>query len=537
MEQCLLFLIVAATETATATAFTRDEYTAARSNAANSANADDVGDAATAKALAIMSQEALTALTDLTFHYATTLLANDLASFCQHAHRKTVKVDDVLLAVRKDGDGIGADLQRFSKRNGISSSDGHDRDHRVRRGRSGHRRSDLSHFQNQGGESATTDSRRHRSLLAMKNHNGSGSDGVSISSSNSDGSVEELIYLTPERRRRLRLKEQRELQQRHTLLPKPTVSEAGKKKSTTSTAKSNSKASGMNAKGKLTTSKNSQYRRSHNRRSGGEYCGSSGGGSSSSDDVEFQVDWTTTKTTAGGDTSSSAKGKNKNEKRQLFLDDSSDDDNDDVNGNDVHDQNHESMVVNDAGYGKHFDDNIAPKLGNKSNHGQETNKDDSNSDDDVLLACRSSSNSRRKKPNSNNDATRKKMASSSHDNENSVRTAKQSKATSLSTNTGLSKKRMSDTNTTSRRHSTDGGDLIDTDDDNNCNNLDAGNGRKGEKNLDDNGNDGDNADSFKLNATVSTLKRDSFSADSASASFAGNEGMVIDLADDDDDEE
>lgn len=58
------------------------------------------------------SDGAIAALTDLTFHYASTLLANDLAAFARHAKRQTVKTDDVLLAARKDRRGALAELRR-----------------------------------------------------------------------------------------------------------------------------------------------------------------------------------------------------------------------------------------------------------------------------------------------------------------------------------------------------------------------------------------------------------------------------------------
>ena len=58
-----------------------------------------------------MSNAAIAALTDLTYHYSTTLLANDLVSFSSHAGRKIIKPEDVLLMSRKDKNGIGADMK------------------------------------------------------------------------------------------------------------------------------------------------------------------------------------------------------------------------------------------------------------------------------------------------------------------------------------------------------------------------------------------------------------------------------------------
>ncbi|KAL7468259.1 hypothetical protein ACHAXS_008486 [Conticribra weissflogii] len=600
-----------------ATASDRDEKTAPNTNAASDDD-DDIGDAAstaaaatasTAKPPQIMSQEALTALTDLTFHYATTLLANDLVSFCQHAHRKTVKVDDVLLAVRKDRDGIGADLQRFLREKGVSYSDGDERDHRVSKGRIGHHRSNRdrnpSHTHGSDRGSARNDSRSHHSLLAMKhdNGNGGGSDDSSTTSS-SNGSVEELIQLTPERRR-LHLKEQRKFEQKTTHQqqqshsPKPTTSASAShsttetKKSTISATKSNSRANASTVKAnkKWKTSKNRR-----NRRSGSDDDGGSNS-SSSSDDVEFQVDWKTTTTTARGKTTASAKRKNKNEKRRLFLDDSSDDDDHKNDNNDDDDNCHKSTAVKNASYGNFTNDNDAKKLGSESKYGNETNKVDSGGEDEVLFIHRSSSDYRRSKHNSNDDTAGKKITSSSrfgntnistdtniatatttntvrgksrnrtirgrsntkeacvHDNsdddviprnrksndkntgnnEISVRKAKRTKTASSPTTTGLSKKQGRDANIKARCHSTDGSDLIDTDEDDNIN---VSNGKKGKKNFDSKRNDGGDSDSIKMNAIVTALKRDNHlsASASASASFPVNKDMVIDLADDEDDE-
>ena len=50
---------------------------------------------------ALMSQSALSALTQMTYHYVTKCLASDLASFSSHAGRKTITSQDVILAARK----------------------------------------------------------------------------------------------------------------------------------------------------------------------------------------------------------------------------------------------------------------------------------------------------------------------------------------------------------------------------------------------------------------------------------------------------
>ena len=60
-----------------------------------------------------MSKEAIVALTDLTYHYSTSLLANDLVSFSKHAKRQTVKTDDVLLVARKDKRGMLSELKKI----------------------------------------------------------------------------------------------------------------------------------------------------------------------------------------------------------------------------------------------------------------------------------------------------------------------------------------------------------------------------------------------------------------------------------------
>ena len=49
-----------------------------------------------------MSSGAIQALSELAFQYATTLLSNDLQAFSSHANRKLIKVDDVVLIVRKN---------------------------------------------------------------------------------------------------------------------------------------------------------------------------------------------------------------------------------------------------------------------------------------------------------------------------------------------------------------------------------------------------------------------------------------------------
>ena len=62
-----------------------------------------------------MSTDAITTLTELTYHYVTTSLSNDLVSFSQHAHRRTIQVDDVKLIARKDSKLLDA-LNAFEER-------------------------------------------------------------------------------------------------------------------------------------------------------------------------------------------------------------------------------------------------------------------------------------------------------------------------------------------------------------------------------------------------------------------------------------
>ena len=51
-----------------------------------------------------MTKSAIQTLTELTYLYATTTLANDLVAFSHHANRRTINPDDVLLVARKNED-------------------------------------------------------------------------------------------------------------------------------------------------------------------------------------------------------------------------------------------------------------------------------------------------------------------------------------------------------------------------------------------------------------------------------------------------
>ena len=72
----------------------------------------------------VMSREAIEALTQMTYHYATTCLAQDLASFCRHGNRKTIKVDDVMLVARKNPGGFLLDSLASFRENGTGNAAG-----------------------------------------------------------------------------------------------------------------------------------------------------------------------------------------------------------------------------------------------------------------------------------------------------------------------------------------------------------------------------------------------------------------------------
>ena len=71
----------------------------------------------TSSSVTTMSKEAIVALTDLTYHYATSCFANDMVSFSKHAKRQTVKTEDVLLMARKDKNGMLSELKRIMNDN------------------------------------------------------------------------------------------------------------------------------------------------------------------------------------------------------------------------------------------------------------------------------------------------------------------------------------------------------------------------------------------------------------------------------------
>lgn len=64
-----------------------------------------------------MSQSAIAALTELTYHYATKCLGPDLVKFSQHGNRKTINVEDVKLAARRNPNGVLDSLKNYCEDN------------------------------------------------------------------------------------------------------------------------------------------------------------------------------------------------------------------------------------------------------------------------------------------------------------------------------------------------------------------------------------------------------------------------------------
>jgi histone H3/H4 len=62
-----------------------------------------------------MSAQAVAALSELVYQYATTCLSYDLVAFSKHANRRTITLEDVLLMARKDPK-LQEKLQAFVKR-------------------------------------------------------------------------------------------------------------------------------------------------------------------------------------------------------------------------------------------------------------------------------------------------------------------------------------------------------------------------------------------------------------------------------------
>ena len=63
---------------------------------------DDTGEEERGCRRVEVTNEAIKALTDLTYHFASSSLSNDVVAFSKHGRRQTVKTDDVLLVCRKN---------------------------------------------------------------------------------------------------------------------------------------------------------------------------------------------------------------------------------------------------------------------------------------------------------------------------------------------------------------------------------------------------------------------------------------------------
>lgn len=164
----------------------------------DSADSDDMNsntnDGNSEKPAFTMSKDAIVALTDLTFHYSTTLLANDLAAFSSHAGRRTVKTEDVLLVARKDKDGILAELKRELKERIGGEVNA------TKTGRGG-----SNGGTKKKASSATTKSSSVNNNSKSKRSNSKGSkltnEKSMLSSSFSDSSIDELDKLLREQKR------------------------------------------------------------------------------------------------------------------------------------------------------------------------------------------------------------------------------------------------------------------------------------------------------------------------------------------------
>lgn len=70
-----------------------------------------------------MSTQAVAALSELIYQYATKSLSNDLLAFSRHANRRTITLEDVLLMARKDPQ-LQEKLQTFMEREKLSPPKG-----------------------------------------------------------------------------------------------------------------------------------------------------------------------------------------------------------------------------------------------------------------------------------------------------------------------------------------------------------------------------------------------------------------------------
>jgi len=69
-----------------------------------------------------MSTQAVAALSELVYQYATNCLFNDLLAFSRHANRRTITLEDVLLVARKDPQGLQAKLTAFDEKEKLSTN-------------------------------------------------------------------------------------------------------------------------------------------------------------------------------------------------------------------------------------------------------------------------------------------------------------------------------------------------------------------------------------------------------------------------------
>lgn len=70
----------------------------------------------------MMTKSAVQTLTELTYLYATTSLADDLVAFSQHANRRTITPDDVILVGRKNPDNLLSKLKNFASTLGATTT-------------------------------------------------------------------------------------------------------------------------------------------------------------------------------------------------------------------------------------------------------------------------------------------------------------------------------------------------------------------------------------------------------------------------------
>ena len=157
---------------------------------------------------ALMSSTAVESLAELVYQYATTSLANDLVAFSRHAGRKTVTVDDVKLAIRKEKkthDSLG----RFCEKKGLASSTSS----AAARGRkkkassataaSGAKRSKKASSAGNAGTStkrkSKNEERRQKMRDAINAASSSDSDSMESSGDDDDSCLQPVHVMTPKK--------------------------------------------------------------------------------------------------------------------------------------------------------------------------------------------------------------------------------------------------------------------------------------------------------------------------------------------------